>query len=197
MDKEDPPYFSLEGKKCFVSVIEIFNGNTVRLALKVDGKLCSFNCVLSGYTCYDTGGFSTSPMEKSNAYISKSSLGLILKDKKLWAICGPTTPDNKILVRLYTRRFGFFKSKKFCINDWMINNGSVIAFQGITEDKNLQLRKQNEDLKKKVEELETLIKSLAEENNILKTTGSKIEEEDLENDENPENVSFGLTLVEE
>lgn len=119
------PLFSLDGTQFKAKVVNVYDGDTIKVVIIFNNKLTRFNIRMSGY---DSPELRTKDEEEKKAGIIARD---VLKNKILNKIvdihCGKFDK--------YGRLLGYIYYNKKNINDWMISNKYGYVYNGGTKQK--------------------------------------------------------------
>ncbi len=140
---ENTPEFTFNGKTFLAKVLDIYDGDTITITVKVDGEYSRMNCRLNGI---DTPELKSSDIEeKAAAKISRKHLVLLLLGRKIEneisredmkKICGEANGIVKIKCLefdKYGRLLVEIWVNGICINQKMIEDGFAGPYDGGTK----------------------------------------------------------------
>ncbi len=141
--------FSLNGLRTLVKVVNVYDGDTLRVKLKLH-KPVQYSCRLIGidapemkpkkkdYTHNGVCDEEGRNAEKVAAKQSRDALLDMVGGKVVWAVFGKMDKYGRPLVTLYTRRGFRGRKNSTNINQWMLDNDYAVPYDGGTKTKYVQ-----------------------------------------------------------
>lgn len=140
---ENTPEYTFNGKMFLAKVLDIYDGDTITITVKIDGEYSRMNCRLNGI---DTPELKSSDIEeKAAAKISRKHLMFLLTGKKIGneitrdemkKLCGDTNAIVKVKCfefDKYGRLLVEIWVNGICINEKMIEDGFAGPYDGGTK----------------------------------------------------------------
>lgn len=128
---KDVPLFTLEGRILFAKVVEVYDGDTCKVNIFLNGEILKkFTVRMMGYDSPEMRTRDTT--EKKYGTRSKSILTSLLLNKIIKLECLEFDKYGRILGRIYAKDI---KNKDININDFMISNHLGYSYEGETKQK--------------------------------------------------------------
>jgi endonuclease YncB( thermonuclease family) len=123
LDQENIPWFSLKGKFLYCKVINVYDGDSITMAVPINGSPYKMKCRLE---YIDTPEIRTKNLhEKAKGLAARDWLREQINDKKLWVMCGDFDKYGRLLCNLFTT-----EEKKNSINEQLVNLGYAHHYDG-------------------------------------------------------------------
>lgn len=126
-NKENTPWFSLNGNISECKVIDVYDADTVTIIIPYNSKMYKIKCRLHGI---DSAEIRTkNKEEKKIALESKEWVASIIKDKVIWIKCGKWGKyGGRMLGTLYLTEEDLNNNKSF--NSKIIEKGYAYKYDG-------------------------------------------------------------------
>jgi micrococcal nuclease len=124
------PLFSLKGKKFSCKVVNVYDGDTCKIVIKLFDEFTKFNLRLEGYDSPEKRISKLNPNRdelKNKAEIARQALINIIGDEILIVKCGKWDKYGRLLGTLFKEDLN--------INNYMIENGYGYEYDGGTKRK--------------------------------------------------------------
>jgi len=135
--------FSFDGKTFFTKILDVYDGDTLTMTIRVDNCNFKTNCRLNGIDCDEMK--SRNHLERTNAKKARQYLIFLLTDRKIEidstrreiqdlfstdkclvkVCCGKFDKYGRILVTIW--------KNDVCINDEMIRQNFAVSYDGKTK----------------------------------------------------------------
>ena len=143
LNYENTPEFGFKGKNFLAKVLDIYDGDTITITIKVDEEYCRINCRLSGIDSPELR--SQDEAEKNAAKLSRSHLSFLLLNEKMKTditreeirkICG--TLNSIVTIKClefdkYGRLLVEIWNNSININEKMVEDGFAGKYDGGTK----------------------------------------------------------------
>ena len=117
------PIFTLEGQEHKAKVVNIYDGDTIKVVFKIFKTHYRWNCRVMGV---DTPEMRThNPLEKEYATKERDALREKIMDKIITVKCGKFDKYGRLLIDIYY--------EKQHINQWLIDEKYAFAYEGKTK----------------------------------------------------------------
>tara|TARA_R110002074_G_scaffold107713_6_gene232773 strand:- start:3827 stop:4243 length:417 start_codon:yes stop_codon:yes gene_type:complete len=123
------PLFSLEGTFVPGKIVDVYDGDTVKIVLKlsINSEYFRWNCRLSGI---NTPEIRTRNLkEKEFGLLVRDKLKERIEDKILLIKCGEFDKYGRLLVEIFENN-----GELFSINNWLIENKYAKPYEGGTKE---------------------------------------------------------------
>ena len=120
--------FTFDGQNFDAKVIDVYDGDTIRIIFRLDGKLVQFVARMAGYDSPEMKPLKSNPnrdAEKAAAIIAKNALSGRIINKVVQVYCGTFDKYRRILVTIFINGEN--------INEWMLKNKFGYPYQGGTK----------------------------------------------------------------
>ncbi len=128
--------FSFEGETHIAKVVDIYDGDTVRLAFRFRGAIIQVKARMAGYDSPELKPRLSAPnraLEIEAARAAKSALEKQLGEARLvTAVCGPFDKYGRVLVTLFVGAGGGARGES--LNAWMVASGHGRPYAGGTKE---------------------------------------------------------------
>jgi micrococcal nuclease len=117
------PDFSFDGDTIVAKVLSVYDGDTIKVAFPLEGKMFRWNCRLSGV---DTPELRTKNLkEKEFGYEVRDALREKILDRMVTLKCGEFDKYGRLLVEVII--------DDESVNTWLISNNYAFAYDGGTK----------------------------------------------------------------
>jgi endonuclease YncB( thermonuclease family) len=130
--------FSFKGLAVHAKVVDVYDGDTLRLVFVYRGELIQYAVRMEGYDSPEMRPAKTHPTreaEKQKAYAAKEALVGRTADRVLVAELGEFDKYGRPLAKLYLTEELAERSAANCVNTWMVENGYGQPYFGGTKPK--------------------------------------------------------------
>ena len=136
---KDIPLFSLEGMVKMCKVVEVYDGDSCKIVLRLDGiGLVKFNCRMNGYDTPEMRPPRDQEGREAEILAAKAAkkrlIDLIMGDKLVCVKCGKFDKYGRLLVDAYFNEEECLMDR-ISVNQMMINEGFGYAYDGGTKKK--------------------------------------------------------------
>jgi endonuclease YncB( thermonuclease family) len=128
--------FTLNGEYHLAKAVDIYDGDTIRIVMRLGGRLTQFKARMTGYDSPEMKPLKSSPtrvQEKADAIRAKEALGAKINGKPLEVLCGDFDKYGRLLITVLTHSSGDWKDAGENVNQWMIANGHGYTYGGGTK----------------------------------------------------------------
>lgn len=128
--------FSFEGQRFLAKIVDVYDGDTVRVTFRYAGKLTQYRARMAGYDSPEMRPPKTKPgrdEEVKAAHRAKDALISKLGDRIVYIGCGPFDKYGRLLVTVYARAGPGLTENGENVNQWMIANGHGVPYDGGTK----------------------------------------------------------------
>ena len=123
------PLFSLEGTFVPGKIVDVYDGDTVKIVLElsINSEYFRWNCRLSGINTPEIR--TRNPKEKEFGLLVRDKLKERIEDKILLIKCGEFDKYGRLLVEIFEN-----SGELFSINNWLIENKYAKPYDGGTKE---------------------------------------------------------------
>lgn len=128
--------FSFKGHVVHAKVVDLYDGDTLRLVFVYRGELIQYAVRMEGYDSPEMRPAKTHPnreVEKQKAHEAKEALAGQVADRVLVAELGEFDKYGRPLAKLYLTEEPAKRSATNCVNVWMVENGYGRPYFGGTK----------------------------------------------------------------
>ena len=120
---KNTPDFSFEGDTISAKVLSVYDGDTIKVAFPIEGKMFRWNCRLSGV---DTPELRTKNLkEKAYGYEVRDVLRDKILDRMVTLHCGEFDKYGRLLIEVII--------EDESVNQWLISNDYAFIYDGGTK----------------------------------------------------------------
>lgn len=129
--KKEPIEDNWKGEVYLVKVLSVYDGDTLTLLLKRNGKWISQNVRMTGYDTPEIKPLKSKENREQEIEKAKKAREDFLSrhTEYMWLVCDGREKYGRILGRLYRTTFCGGMEKE-SINDWMIHNSFATPYTG-------------------------------------------------------------------
>ena len=125
MNWDEAVEFSFEGECKEAKVVSVYDGDTIKVAFPLGGKMYIWNCRLIGV---DTPELRTqNKKEKAFGYEVRDHLRNKILGKIVKISCGEFDKYGRLLIEVY------LGDESKSVNQWLIDNKYAFAYDGVTK----------------------------------------------------------------
>ncbi len=127
--KED---FSFNGMRFLAKVVDVYDGDTVRVTFRYGRSLTQYRARMAGYDSPEMKPPKSDPnrdAEKQAAIAARDALIQKLGDMIVLIDCGPFDKYGRILITMYTGS----AENSVNVNEWMLEQGHGVPYDGGTK----------------------------------------------------------------
>jgi endonuclease YncB( thermonuclease family) len=123
----DAPFFSFNEKEFEAKVVDVYDGDTIKVVFPFKDTLYKWNCRLNGV---DTPELRTKcKIEKEHGYKARDSLREKILNKIIKIRCGNFDKYGRLLIDIYCQ------GETESVNTWLITNNFAFSYDGGTKKK--------------------------------------------------------------
>lgn len=118
------PLFSLEGRAFDGKVVDVYDGDTVKICFSIFNEMFRWNCRIQGV---DTPELRTKDLnEKKMGYEVRDTLRNLILNRVVTVVCGEFDKYGRLLVDITTK-------EQVNVTKWLIESGRAHAYDGGTK----------------------------------------------------------------
>lgn len=128
--------FTFAGTVTLAKVVEVYDGDTVRLVFRYRGALVQYRVRMLGYDSPEMKPPRNQPnreAEVAAARAARAALELIALNKVLVADLGAFDKYGRVLATVYLTNDLEARDGAVCVNEWMVSQGHGVSYAGGTK----------------------------------------------------------------
>jgi len=124
--------FSFDGQRFLAKVVDVYDGDTLRVTFRYGGRLVQYRARMAGYDSPEMKPPRSKPNRENEiaaARAAKAALERRVRDRLVTVACGPFDKYGRILVTIYDSAAAGGENGEN-INEWMVSSGHGVPYEG-------------------------------------------------------------------